>query len=434
MSNQLEVLLNGVHAGVVSQARGVLSFVYDETWRAREDSYPLSLSMPLVRREHGDAVVRSYMEGLLPDNEGVLQAWGRRFGVSARNPFSLLQHVGEDVAGAAQFVHPERLEKAMQGEGRIAWIDESEIAQRLRILREDHSAWRQSGDPGHFSLAGAQPKTALYRADGRWGVPSGATPTTHILKPPTIGLSHFAENEHLCLRLAQELEISAANSEIRHFEDQLAIVVERYDREEVDGRVARIHQEDLCQSAGVTPRTKYEAEGGPGVNRIVGLLRDSSSAAAEDIDRFLAALALNWVLGGSDAHAKNYSVLIAAAEVRLAPLYDLVSLLPYPQLEIPRKIKLAMRIGGEYRVGHVGRRHWQRLAEDNGLDPDRVVAHVKEVARSAPDAVAYVVAHESNQGLDIEFGETFRTAVAKNAESCLAAVASGHGTAPRFRR
>jgi hypothetical protein len=30
-----------------------------------------------------------------------------------------------------------------------------------------------------------QPKTALFHKDGRWGVPAGRTPTTHILKPPT---------------------------------------------------------------------------------------------------------------------------------------------------------------------------------------------------------------------------------------------------------
>jgi len=419
---QLVVLLNGVPAGVVQHESGELSFVYERAWREHENGYPLSLSMPLVQREHGDAVVRSYMEGLLPDNDSILQAWGRRFGVSPRNPFSLLQHVGEDVAGAAQFISPEQLQRATQETGDIEWIDEAEIASRLRTLGNDHSAWRKSGDPGHFSLAGAQPKTALHKTAGRWGIPSGKTPTTHILKPPTLGLDHFAHNEHLCLRLAQELEISASNSEIRHFEDQIAIVVERYDRDEIDGRLVRIHQEDLCQSAGVTPRTKYEAEGGPGVANIVRLLRENSSEAAGDIDGFVAALALNWVIGGSDAHAKNYSVLIAPGQVRLAPLYDLVSLLPYPELEIPRKIKLAMKIGGEGRVGYIATRHWQRLAQNNGLDPERVVARVVDVASSAMGAVERVVTDEISRGLDEGFGRRFMTAVAANAENCLAAL------------
>jgi len=83
-----------------------------------------------------------------------------------------------------QFVRPERLAVitgAAQPE--IEWLDEADIAQRLGALREDHSAWRIPRDTGQFSLAGAQPKTALLLVNGRWGVPSGRIPTTHILKP-----------------------------------------------------------------------------------------------------------------------------------------------------------------------------------------------------------------------------------------------------------
>lgn len=424
MCAELAILLNGNRAGLLHHERGELSLTYDERWREDAGSYPLSLSMPLAQSQHSDPVVRPYLEGLLPDNETILQRWGQRFGVSPRNPFSLLQHVGEDVAGAAQFIDPERLDDAIQREGNVEQLEDSQIAERLRDLREDHSAWRRSDDPGQFSLAGAQPKTALHRAEGRWGMPSGSAPTTHILKPPIIGLDHFAENEHLCLRLAQELEISAANSEILHFEDEHAIVVERYDRDTVDGRLLRIHQEDLCQSLGITPRTKYEAEGGPTVKQVVGVLRDNSSAPVEDIDAFVRALALNWVVGGSDAHAKNYSVLIAPGQVRLAPLYDLISLLPYPEVQIPRKIRLAMRIGGEYRVAHIAVRHWQRLAEDSALDPDRIVALVEGVARSARDTAERVVANEIDRGLDAEFGEKFIAAVADNADTCAARLAS----------
>ena len=73
---------------------------------------------------------------------------------------------------------------------------EAEIAARIRQLREDQSAWRRPGDTGQFSLAGAQPKTALLLQDGRWGVPSGRIPTTHILKPPSADFDGHAENEH----------------------------------------------------------------------------------------------------------------------------------------------------------------------------------------------------------------------------------------------
>ncbi|WP_097328809.1 HipA N-terminal domain-containing protein [Paractinoplanes atraurantiacus] len=56
---------------------------------------PLSLSMRLIQGTHTGPVVRAFCQGLLPDNEAVLERWGREFQVSAGNPFALLTHVGE---------------------------------------------------------------------------------------------------------------------------------------------------------------------------------------------------------------------------------------------------------------------------------------------------------------------------------------------------
>lgn len=254
--DELVTLLDGRVVGHVRQDRqGQLRFAYEEAWRDGPGAYPLSLSIPLSRREHGDPVVRPYLEGLLPDNDGVLARWGSRFHVSARNPFALLAHVGEDCAGAVQLVPPERLPELLaRADPPVLWLDEAGVAARLRELRGDASAWREASDPGYFSLPGAQAKTALLLRDGRWGVPSGRTPTTHILKPPLGAFDGFAENEHLCLRLAAALGIPSTRSEVARFGDEVAIVVERYDRVSVDGRLVRIHQEDFCQALGVSPR------------------------------------------------------------------------------------------------------------------------------------------------------------------------------------
>src|SRR6185437_13558152 len=120
------------------------------------------------------------------------------------------------------------------------------------------------GDTGQFSLAGAQPKTALLLEKGRWGVPSGRTPTTHILKPPTAELDGHVENEQFCLAVARELGLPAASADVRRFDREIAIVVERYDRLRMRGGIVRVHQEDVCQALGVMPTTKYESDGGPG--------------------------------------------------------------------------------------------------------------------------------------------------------------------------
>ena len=69
---------------------------------------------------------------------------------------------------------------------------------------------------------------------------------------------------------------------------------------------------------------------------------------AEDaVRRFADALIWNWLIGGTDAHAKNYSLLLAGNQIRLAPLYDIASALPYGTHE--RKLRFAMKLGGDYR-------------------------------------------------------------------------------------
>lgn len=276
MSKELFVLLSDRVIGRVTQDdRARLSFIYDEAWRDIWGAYPLSLSMPLAAIEHRHDEISAYIWGLLPDNELVLDRWAKRFQVSPRNPFALIANVGEDCAGAVQFVRPERLGAVLEGEaGDVAWLEEPEIAARIRQLRDDQSAWRRPGDTGQFSLAGAQPKTALLLQDGRWGVPSGRIPTTHILKPPSVDFDGHAENEHFCLALARALGLPVATSTVMRFEGEVVFVVDRYDRQATDRGVIRIHQEDMCQALGVPPMHKYENEGGPGVSAIAGLLEE----------------------------------------------------------------------------------------------------------------------------------------------------------------
>lgn len=392
---RLVALMNGAVVGNVYQmGNGRLVFRYEDSWRMSESRYPLSLSMPLAATEHGDRVIRSFLWGLLPDNPAVLEWWARRYGVSQHRVVDLLAHVGEDCAGAVQLATPERAAQ-LAGQATVddektsvRWLDDAALGHRLRDLRLNPASGRMANDTGQFSLAGAQPKTALYQStNGRWGVPMGRMPTNRILKPPTLGLDDLALNEHYCLLLARELGLSAAASSVQHFGGEIAIVLERYDREPVADRLIRVHQEDLCQALGVLPTHQYESDGGPGIAQIIDVLRQSSTDPDEDVLRFLDAVALTWLLAATDGHAKNYSILHAPGpQLRLAPLYDVITALPYPQLS-PDKSRLAMAIGGERLVTAIGSTHWEKLARQTGIGAESLVERVSALAGRIPEAV-----------------------------------------------
>ena len=419
MTGELIALLDGKEVGRVHRdARGRLTFIYDDAWRKSDDAYPLSLSMPLGAKEHGRAVIEAFLWGLLPDNDRVLDRWAAKFQVSARNVFALISHVGEDCAGAVQFVTPERLTAIRGGkEDKVEWLDEADIAKRLETLRADHAAWRLPRDTGQFSLAGAQPKTALLLQNNRWGIPSGRLPTTHILKPPTGHFDGHAENEHFCLMLAQRLGLPTAQSKVMRFKTEIAIVIERYDRQRKGNDTIRVHQEDVCQALGIMPTKKYQNEGGPSASDIVQLLRTASTDRDEDVNTFIAALGFNWLIAGTDAHAKNFSLLLGGRRVRLAPLYDVASILPYDESDL-NKVKLAMKIGGDYKLSQIGLRQWQKFARETRVEADALVETLTNMAKLLPDEVNIARETARNEGLGEAVIDRLATQLIERAAAC----------------
>ena len=169
---------------------------------------------------------------------------------------------------------------------------------------------------------------------------------------------------------ARALGLEVANTQVLRWGSQTALVVERFDR----ANSGWIHQEDLCQATGRLPTAKYERNGGPGAAEIATLLRRVCTDGEADIGRFVDALILTWLSGNTDAHAKNYSLVLApGGQVRLAPLYDMTSALD----TAPRsELHLSMAIGGETRLDRIGAPHWQALGREIGLDPKAVTRRV----------------------------------------------------------
>jgi serine/threonine-protein kinase HipA len=420
MTDSLIAILQETVAGTVTRLHGGrLRFDYDDDYRKMSGATPLSVSMPLQVRSHPDHVISPWLWGLLPDNEAVLARWARHFQASASSAFSMLSTpIGHDVAGAVRFAVPEELDEVMARPGTITWLTEDDVAQRLRELREDSTSWLGRTFTGKFSLAGAQAKTALLLKDGRWGQPHGPIATSHILKPAVVGFEGHDLNEHLCLDAARRAGLLVARTRVAQFGDESAIVVDRYDRQIVGEVVIRIHQEDLCQALSVMPSKKYQNAGGPGPKEIVNLIRKTMAPRSieESIWRFVDALAWNWIIAGTDAHAKNYSLLLAGDEVRLAPLYDIASMLPYGMHE--KKVRLAMKIGSDYRV-YLYQDAWPALAADLDLDSDQVEERVGDLAARAPQAFSDATATLEVEKLDRSLSHRLVDLIANRSARCL---------------
>lgn len=401
--------------GVIERPGNRASFTYDDSWRAHAQATPFSLSMPMTTRRHSETVVEPFLWNLLPDNDRVLARWGRQFAVTTSHPYGLIEAVGEDLPGAMTIVSRDRAEHTTDG-GEVEWLTDDDVAALLSAVRADSSAWIASDSTGQWSLAGAQPKIALlHDPDRGWGRPSGSMPTTHIIKPAVVGLDDHDLNEHLCLDAARRLGLTVASSTIGTFGDERAIVVERYDRRGMQ----RIHQEDLCQALGVHPESKYQNEGGPGPRQIASLFGRvmQRSVASDATQRFVDALLFNWLIGGTDAHAKNYSLLLQGSAARLAPLYDVASALPYDDVHVP-KIKSAMKIGSHYKIASINRKGWEQLAIETNLDPAWVIERGRDLASRVVDAFHQATSEASVAELESPLTQTLITGIDSHAASC----------------
>ncbi|HEY8502521.1 MAG TPA: HipA domain-containing protein [Solirubrobacterales bacterium] len=195
-------------------------------------------------------------------------------------------------------------------------------------------------------------------------------------------------NEAYCLALADEAGLTTAHASPIAAGEQEGLLVRRNDRRQTSsGGVARIHQEDFCQALGVLPDFKYQAEGGPSVADCARLIRERTYAPAVDLSAFLDALLFNLLVGNTDAHGKNFSLLLGGEGMpRLAPLYDLLSARAY----WPFRRKMAMKYGGEYRGDRIRGRHLDRLAVELEVSPAAVRRRVREmgerVLAAAPKA------------------------------------------------
>lgn len=399
MTKTLRVILHGNYvADLLQEPSGAKKLSYRP---GLDRPASLSIALPYRKEPYTNKKVTAFIEGLIPEGEAVRQSLQREFGLSTwRNPFLLLEHIGRDCAGAVQLIPEDIHARPEHTENTLVPVTEQDICNRLRsLIQSQGSNWIMSRES--WSLAGAQSKFALRQRDGHWYEARGDEPTTHIIKPGIRDLEDQALNEHLCLRTLEKLGIPVAKTQFTDFGGVCALVVERFDRHRLGPQVTRIHQEDLCQAFSLLPDKKYESAGGPSALKITAMLKEVASD--DDVEKFIHGLIANYLLGAPDAHAKNYSLIHSRdGSVRLAPLYDIASGLPYERLPhngIPGRNdglgKSAMSIGGEKRFGKVSRRHWTRFARQSGFDETRMLDTVSLMAHELPRAMTAVCEEQS---------------------------------------
>lgn len=319
---------------------GEPEFRYDESWINDETGLPISVSLPLQFEPFTRRQTLPFFEGLLPE-ESQRRDIAAALGISHRNAFKLLEKIGGEIAGALS-LWPVGTEPPGVPEMRNPPLSDESLAKTLETLPLRPML---AGTEGlRLSLAGAQSKLPVIYRNGKVSLPMAGEPTTHIIKPPILRFEGTTENEAFCMRLAELIELSVAPVDILDVNGKAYLLVERYDRVTTDTDVVkRLHQEDFAQALGFTSDRKYTADGGPRLNDCFDLVRRSTTRPAREVLKLLDAAIFNIIIGNADAHSKNYSLLYTQDGIILAPLYDLLSTVTYPELSPNFAMKFAKR-------------------------------------------------------------------------------------------
>jgi serine/threonine-protein kinase HipA len=384
--------------GTVSVGTSGPSFNYDRRWIDTKGAFPISTTMPLRTQPVGPDTFLPWAANLLPESEQ-LRAVGQFLGMAQSDVIGLLSAIGRDTAGALSIGKP-------GGTSSIYWRPVEKSEDLERIIEELPNKPFLVGDEGvSMSLAGVQSKLAVAVDDaGRICIPLEGSPSTHILKPDAERLWGGVQNEALCLTLAKKLGIPTPPITTGKAGKRTYLLVNRYDRMAVGDRWRRLHQEDLCQALGKPPSAKYETNQtgipGPTLSDMFEVTRKLMSPT--DILRLLDMVIFNVIACNTDAHAKNYSLMINASGISLAPLYDVMC----GQVWDNVTKNLAQKIAGKRRGDHLKGRHWHRFAGECGLVARQVLARVRALAQlalaEADAAVAEVIAMPAGDHLILE--------------------------------
>jgi serine/threonine-protein kinase HipA len=218
----------------------------------------------------------------------------------------------------------------------------------------------------------------------RMALPLGDTPSTHIIKPEPLRFPGLAENEAWCMALARHLGLNAAEVWQERIGDVPCLIAKRYDRASPtsDAMVQRLHQEDFCQALGYPSSRKYQQEGGPSLRECFQLIRDWSTTPVLDIRHMLDAVIFAVMIGNADAHGKNHSFLYSGESRRMAPLYDQVCTMMWPELSS----MLSMKVGTASRLEEVSPEHFKQLCDQAKLGWPMVRERIGELCRRTHEA------------------------------------------------
>ena len=365
-------------------------FSYSKEYVSKKESKAISISLPIQDEPFSPKRTKAFFEGLLP--EGFM-----RKNIAANMHFdendylSILYNLGKECIGAIRIgqtdEEPESCYKAITSKQVEELAAEGTTKSTEMVIKT------------HLSLTGASGKVGLYfdAKDGRWYLPCGLAPSTHIVKQSHIRLDGIVTNEQLSMMAAHKCGINIPESFIinigKGIDSEVLFATKRYDRvidenSELIGnlkRPFRIHQEDFAQAMGIASFEKYEKDGQNYAEKMFEIIRNNSSKPLEDQLKLWNRIVYNFAIGNTDAHIKNFALIYEPymEGVSLAPAYDMLSTVIYESATRD----MSFNIGGVRNLDSITEDSFKMLAARVGIGEKLAMNNYQKVLEHFENAI-----------------------------------------------
>ena len=376
-------------------------FVYAEAYRNDPEATPISISLPLQSEPFSAEQTKCFFDGLLPEGF-TRRAVASNLHLDENDYVRILYQLGRECIGALRI--------CQKGELPRASYDKLTHEQVRELAREGATESAAVVIESRLSLAGATGKVGLYRdpKTGEWYLPHGTAPSTHIVKQSHVRLERIVPNELLCLLTAKRCGIDVPETTIIDLgsgtDADILLASERFDRRFLEQPVyadhlpmpLRLHQEDFAQALGIPASQKYE-NGDRHLAKMFALLRAHSAKPIEDQLKLWDRIVFNWLIGNTDGHLKNYSLLYSEdlKTVRLAPAYDVINTIGYKGMTH----EMAFAIGNAKWIEDVTLESFRLAAKEAGLGERMAMNRLDEMVKRFRPAIISAAETLKHQGV-----------------------------------
>lgn len=400
------VEINGesIYVGeIVGKDSNDACFTYADAYLENSEHHAISIGLPLEEKSFDAQRTRIFFEGLLP--EGFTRRCVAEWMHKDENDYmSILAGLGRECLGAIKIV--DESDEVIEPEYRELLAKEV-----YALASEGATESAELVTKSHLSLTGASGKVGLYldEKEGKWYLPIGEAPSTHIVKQSHVRLKKIVANEQLCLLTAKYLGIEIPESFIVTTDgddETVLFATKRYDRKFIENEKMlngmlvprRLHQEDFAQALGIAASNKYEKNNEGYLKKLFDVIRSHSADPMTDSLKLWDICVFNYLVGNTDNHIKNLSLLYSEdlKSVRLAPAYDIVSTMIYES----STENMALSIDGIYNINKITRASFEKTASQVGIGPKMAMKRFDAMVKGFGNAINQAKEELKNQGFE----------------------------------